>query len=282
MERGVFFVNSDTDQSNRYEPDKLEYGLTVTSGAELTGGAGADVDFDDWVHNGCVEYSGDYRFFIEAGKGGHAISQEYSSPGDAARGDFAPLMEQVFSKICIDNGSVNGGAGGNVIMGDAHPFSQTAITGYKNIDDFIAVDPSYYGQKSYYSSINDRIRLQQGNGGDGIFFAAGRKYITIGQNSSVIGGSGGKIDYGANGEKVNTIPNGWNISNYNNNLPTYNRGAGGAGISGWGDLGLTNKDAALSDDRSDSNFWESKTKQSDDTGLYVAGTICGWIDRSWR
>ena len=225
-----------------YHPDTLEHGLTVTGGANLTGGAGADVSLNDWKHNLSIG-----RFDIVAGRGGDAISQVFSNTEDTA-----VLEELSYAKIVIENGSAAGGAGGNVSLGD-QLLTTTDIQKLDEIQQYMQGKEASY---DFDSNVINAISFVPADGGNGIEFFAGRKYIEIGAGGTVTGGDGGKFNCSEKASMVNTIDT--------------QCGDGGIGVYVCGDTGLTNTKPSLTTDS-----WTQKTGTSDDVGVYVAGTVKG-------
>ncbi len=200
---------------------RLEYGLSVTGGAELKGGDGADV-------NGA----------LSSGSGGAGIGQLNAG----ALGYDSTL---VYTRISIENGSVTGGNGGTCDMKGVIP------TMYKSMNS---------------SAVNDEV-FSVGRGGDGIRVGCGRKYIFTGKESFVAGGRCGAADFG-NYRTLNRFGKGF--SNGDAGI-SVNSGDAGDGIAVWvSDLGITSVPVGYEGDG-----WKDKTKDSDDMGIYVEGTVTG-------
>ena len=230
-----------------YNPDSLEYGLTVSGGAVLSGGAGGDVSYDDWrnsVAKGGIDSS------VTAGEGGTGIDQVYDSNlDDGYNGESMSevLVNRSYARIIIANGKVSGGAGGNVLTDD-HPFTYAELAKVPAIQAEIK---RLSGGEPYSNAIHPR--LLSADGGCGIRFYSGRKYIEVGKNATVQGGVGGQINYGPNGSMVNRIA----IQGGN--------GDGGNGIEVCGDMGLTNDYPETSAAASGANC----------VGIRVYGTVRG-------
>ena len=114
----VCFVEND-DESYWYSSEndsKLEYGLKITGGANITGGPGADVSGEDWVNNilNC-SFSTGYspQFNLSAGIGGPGITQTNARIKNA---DETPI----FTRIEIVDGTVTGGTGGTLDLSTAN------------------------------------------------------------------------------------------------------------------------------------------------------------------
>lgn len=165
-----------------YHPNKLEHGLTITGGANLVGGAGANVTLNDWKYNLSI---GDADLFsIVAGSGGNAIGQVFTNT------ETANVFEELsYARIVVENGTVTGGAGGNVDLGD-QLLTTTDIQKISEIQTFMQGKSANYDFDSY---VTDNIKFKPASGGNGIEFYAGRKFIEVGSNGSVSGGAGGKF-----------------------------------------------------------------------------------------
>jgi len=223
---------------------KLNYGLKVTGGAAVKGGAGADITGDDWVNNisHCEEFA------VTAGEGGAGIGQ-----ADTAIEFGASTL--AYSKIEIVSGTVTGGAGGSLDMGtDATPI----LTHYNMMNNsaigaFMQDRPANY----YDTDVAGAIKLIPGTGGDGIMIGAGRKYLCVEQGTEVSGGACGSVDYGKS-KFVNRVAN--------------EQASAGNGISVYGDVGLTNENV---DADTFASSWSSRDKNSNDMGIYIAGSVKG-------
>ncbi|MBQ3281458.1 MAG: fibronectin type III domain-containing protein [Eubacterium sp.] len=240
----VFFgprADTDYDESSAtdlgYDPETLKYGLSVTGGAELTGGQGADVDYDDWLNN--VNRIGT-DCEIMSGKGGDGIGQVYTSDHI-----LDVIRERSYAEVNIANGTIKGGAGGNVFLDD-HPFTYAALAKIPAIKKAIE---GLTGTEPYSNAADPDIR--PADGGSGISFYSGRKYIEVGKNSTVQGGAGGICDHGLQGSLVNRI--------------RVTGGDGGSGIEQCGDTGITN------------DYPENNAEAADDryTGIRVFGKVRG-------
>ena len=234
-----------------YRPDKLEFGLTVTGGAVLKGGDGADATYDDWVSNVNGE-CGDVRFLAIAGNGGNGIGQVFTGTAKETS-----LEELSYAKIIIEDGTVQGGSGGNADIGD-NLFTRYDVQKMSAVRNYLAGEDSSYNFDDY---LMDAISFNNGDGGHGIEFHAGRKYIAVESNGAVYGGSGGRTlctDRAAMVKKIQTAC-----------------GYGGNGIYVCGDTGLTNEAVSLSDNSGDPGYWAGKSRTSDDVGIYVAGLVKG-------
>lgn len=227
-------------------PYKLEHGITVTDGAILTGGEGGSVSGSDLLYN-IEKYTGG-RWTnaptLKAGDGGAGVGQYVT-------GLSAEDPTIVYSRIDIDNGTVNGGKGGGVDLSGITPTvyaimnsaaAETAMQGKTNRD--------------YVDRVGSMLKQRTGAGGDGIMTGTGRKYLYIGQNSVINGGTNGTPEFGSNKYITQLYVN---VSD------------AGKGISiNTSDLGLTNEAVSWSD-----TAYTSKTKDSDDAGIYIEGTVNG-------
>lgn len=247
------------DMSDYWYPDsddaELKYGLTVNGGAILTGGAGADMKGDDWVYN-IREYNGptehemsnNPQFTLSAGAGGAGI-------GQTDTGIEYGASTLAYTKIEINNGTVTGGKGGSIDLGT----KSTPILTHYSLMTSEVID-QYMKELSNTSNTYDdyvanAISFVPGDGGDGIMIGAGRKYLCTEQAATVSGGSCGIVEY-----KISK-----RISRFG-----CETAESGDGIGIFGDIGLKNVDVNISESN-----WESKTKASDDMGVYIAGTVKG-------
>lgn len=254
----VCFVSN--DDGNYWYPaendNKLEYGLQITGGANITGGTGADLSGDDWVYNIQNEsqpssYLAEH-FNLRAGAGGAGITQTNAGV------DGGEAETPIFTRIEIIDGTIAGGAGG---MLDFTTEGSPVMTHYGLMtNDAVDAYMQHLTRKidTYDDYVANMMQLFPGNGGDGTILGVGRKYVRIEQGGTVKGGPCGVTDYGKS-RLVNDIRN---IDNRVANC--------GDGISVCGDVGLKNVDP----DFTDSN-WSSKTKDSDDMGIYIAGAVMG-------
>ena len=234
-----------------YHPDELQYGLTVSEGAELIGGEGANAAFDDWLSNVRGD-SGSVGFSASAGKGGAGIGQVFTGTGADSC-----LEELSYAKITITDGSVTGGSGGNVDIGD-HLLTTTDIQKLDAIGHFMKGKSADY---DYESNVTEKISFLPGDGGNGIEFYAGRKYVAVAKDGKVYGGEGGKTISSKRAAMVKKI--------------FTTSGDGGDGIYVCGDTGLTNAKASLSETETAPDFWGTKAQNSEDVGIYIAGLIKG-------
>ncbi|MBQ6496910.1 MAG: hypothetical protein IJI74_07065 [Firmicutes bacterium] len=236
---------------------ELEYGLKIKNGASITGGDGADITGDDWIYN-IGNYSGGgaysmyncYQFVLRAGNGGAGIGQ-----ADTGIPDGATTL--AYTRIEVLGGAVTGGAGGSLDMGTGNTPVMTHYGLMTNsvIDTYMqgAYDPS----TTYDDYVAASIELDAGQGGDGIMIGAGRKYVLVGEGPTVSGGACGTVDYGKS-KLVSRIGN--------------EEVRAGNGIGVYGDIGYTIEDA---DGEAFLGDWSTKNKDSDDMGIYIAGTVKG-------
>lgn len=232
---------------------KLNYGLTVTGGAVITGGAGADLRGSDLLNN-IEKYSG-YRSDIytsvpfEAGAGGAGLGQHVvrTTYGD-------PCI--TYNRVEVENGTVTGGRGGMIDLSDITPTEFATMTS-------AAAEAAMQGKnnKDYKDQVIRLMAQYPGDGGSGLLIGAGRKYVYVASGSTVSGGISGTWEYGN--------------KKYINDIGAYDalvhEADGGTGISvNAGDLGLTDSAVTWG-----ANSYSSKTKDSDDMGIYIAGTVKG-------
>ncbi len=237
---------------------KLEHGLTVTGGANLKGGNGADVTSEEWLYN-IGEYTGgrsrsDKKPF-EAGCGGAGISQEKSAV-------LFGSSSLAFARIVVENGTVTGGKGGSI---DLSEFTPT----YYALMNTSAAAAAMSGATNYYCADNilSMAQLNVGPGGDGIKTGNGRKYVRIDANGAVKGNSCGSIDFGS-GKYMNQFTKG---VSYGEVLMAERAGDAGDGIAVWvGAVELKRIEAGYS-----GNGWQDKSMDSDDMGIYIAGNVSG-------
>lgn len=244
---------------------KLTYGLTVTGGATLRGGDGADLTGADWLYN-IGHYDGNKRhssasydcimFTLRPGRGGDGIGQTgaYVSEG---------LSDKAYASIVVENGKVAGGCGGKV---DLNVTGMPVLTHYELMHNGVITsflnEEGVTGNNKYYAYITNQIKFLPGNGGDGIVIGDGRKYVYIAQSGYVQGGASGGFDYG-NSKFVNQF----------DSIGAGRVATAGNGISVYGDVGLTN--ISPTDKTVTSGNAASKTKDSNEMGIYIAGTVKG-------
>lgn len=251
-----FTGNEDGTYWNPQDNDaELKYGLTVDGGAVLTGGAGADMTGDDWIDN-IQNYSGGDRlsylkcpqFKLNAGAGGAGIGQ------DGAGIEYGATILS-YARIDLLHGTVIGGTGGSLNLGsDNTPalthyglMNHTAIDGY--------MQELSNASTAYDDYVESNIVFEAGRGGDGILIGAGRKFLCVEESGNVNGGVCGCVDYGKS-KFINRIEN--------------KATDAGAGIGIYGDVGLKNVNATLTE-----TDWSNKPKDSGDVGIYIAGTVKG-------
>ena len=227
-------------------PYKLEHGLKVMDGAVLTGGEGGSVSGADLMYN-IEKYTGD-RWPVAptliAGNGGAGIGQ-YVKRLTAEDPTIA------YSRIDIDECTVNGGKGGAVDLSGITPTEYAIMTSSE-----AAAAMQGNNNDNYDDRIGSMLKQRTGAGGDGIMTGAGRKYLYVGQNSSVTGGTNGTPEYGSNKYVAHLYVN---VSD------------AGSGISiNTSDLGLTNNEVSWSNNAS-----STKVKDSDDVGIYIEGSVSG-------
>lgn len=227
-------------------PYKLEHGLTVTGGATLTGGEGGSVSGSDLMYN-IEKYEGE-RWAnaptLLAGDGGAGIGQYVTR-----RTSEAPTI--AYSRIEIDKGVVNGGQGGGIDLSGITPTDYAIMNSAAAGTAMQGKTNSNYGDR-----VGSMLKQRTGAGGDGIMTGAGRKYLYVGQNSAVNGGTNGTPEFGSNKYVAQMYVN---ISD------------AGSGISiNAGDMGLTNEAVSWS-----SHAADSKDKDSDDVGIFIEGAVTG-------
>jgi hypothetical protein len=227
-------------------PYKLEHGLTVTGEATLTGGEGGSVSGSDLMYN-IEKYTGE-RWAnaprLLAGDGGAGIGQYVTS-----RTSEAPTI--VYSRIEIEDGTVKGGKGGGIDLSSITP------TDYAIMNSAAAATAMQGNTNSNYGDrVGSMLKQRTGAGGDGIMTGAGRKYLYVGQSSAVNGGTNGTPEFGSNKYIAQMYVN---ISD------------AGSGISiNAGDMGLTNDYVTW-----DNNAYSTKSKDSNDVGIYIEGAVTG-------
>ena len=246
---------------------KLTHGLTVSGGSTIKGGDGAVMTGEDWLYN-IVHYDGDKRgsyssyddimFSLRGGHGGDAIGQ---TGNNVAEG----LSDVAYAAITIENASVMGGSGGIINLNTSHMPILTNYGLLKNevINDFldeIRKTASFNDQYSNY--VTNQIKFQPGNGGDGIVIGDGRKYVKIAETGSVEGGPSGNFDYGRS-----------KLVNQFDSIGAGRVAKAGNGIGIYGDIGLTN--ISPTDSSVNANNASSKTADSNEMGIYIAGTVKG-------
>ena len=227
-------------------PYKLEHGLKVIDGAVLTGGEGGSVSGADLMYN-IEKYTGgrwaDAPTLI-AGDGGAGIGQYVKRLTVEA-----PTI--AYSRIDIDEGTVNGGKGGAVDLSGITPTEYAIMTSAE-----AAAAMQGNNNDNYDVRVGSMLKQRTGAGGDGIMTGAGRKYLYVGQNSAVKGGTNGTPEFGSNKYVTQLYVN---ISE------------AGSGISiNTSDLGLTNEAVSWSNTAA-----STKEKDSDDVGIYIEGTVTG-------
>ena len=222
---------------------KLEYGVSITGGALLRGGDGAGLTKDEW------QYS--FESYSKDPSGG----APHLSAGNGGAGIVQPVLDletdvsyPAYSKIEVIDGTVEGGTGGGVDWSGVTP------TVYALMVNSLS-ETVMQGQQIRYADdcLGSLMKMNIGSGGDGIRFGTGRKYVLVGEDGTVKGGDCGSAEFGSG-------------KTYNR----YEKGDAdpGDGIAVYGDIGLTN-DAVDPDTR------ESKTADSNDMGMYIAGNVTG-------
>ncbi len=250
----VQFVNASYYPSGEYA--RLINGLVVTGGAKLQGGDGADVSSTEWLYN-IERYNGDKSTVPEfvSGSGGAGIGQEKAGL------EYDNSLS--YAKIEIEKGIISGGDGGNI---DMHAFTPTK---YALMTSAAAVTAMSGDTAENFKWKVIAPAPAAGRGGDGIRIGGGRKYINIGTNGVVNGSSCGGVDFG-NNKYFCLLGSTFSAGDYSRSNH-FQAGAAGDGIAVWvGDLGLTNVDPGFS-----GNEWQSRTAESNDMGLYVAGSVTG-------
>ena len=210
---------------------------------------------DDWLYsienfNGVSEHKlgNNYQFELTAGAGGSGISQIDTGI------EYAPVI-LAYTKIIVENGTINGGSGGNIDMGT----EDTPVLTYYGLMNDPVIDR--YMQEltnrdtAFDGYVDNATKLTTGRGGDAILIGAGRKYLRVDQNGMVEGGSCGTVDYGRS-KLVNCLEN--TVTDC------------GDGIGVYGDIGLKNVEPTLNESNMD-----SKTASSGDVGIYIEGTVKG-------
>lgn len=251
--------NAVTFVESEYEPladnGRLLYGLTVTGGAVLTGGSGADISAQDILNN-IEKYSGSAVDFpaVSSGSGGAGI-------GQLNAGMMFGNQALVYSRIEIEEAVIYGGDGGKADMTGITPTTYHLMTSQ-------VVQKGMTGKNiEYINDVLSRAAFSVGKGGDGIRTGCGRKYIYTGKESEITGGSPGTADYGKN-RTINRLSHGYSAGDARIFV---NAGDAGDGIAVWvSDLGITNVPVGYKDDE-----WKSKTKDSDDMGIFVEGEVTG-------
>ncbi len=255
----IFLANGDQE----YDAKRLEYALTITGGAILSGGAGADVSDDDWVNNLNARKDADKRVTVWSGNGGMGIRQAYTTCNPTER-EYYGKLNSVYLKYIIDDGAVIGGAGGNADAGN-RLFSK-----YEIVNDPVvkSVSSIWYDEESYFDgAFFDRIGLHPGDGGNGITYFSGRKYIYVGEKGLISGGDGGDLFCIEAAKTAFRIGEGGR-----NGAKT---GDGGVGILCCGDSGLTNTEPKLSISTGEEGYDGDKTKDSNDIGIWIDGMVSG-------
>ena len=252
---GILLTANDDDSYWNPNTDdaKLKYGLTVTDNVSVIGGDGADLSGNDWLYtvNNCQTLRYDNyknpQFTLNAGRGGDGIGQKNAGV------EYGQTSLAYYS-IIIENGSVEGGAGGVIDLSspDTPVMTHYGLMNNPVIDQYMQGIPSNRDRR-YDDLVTSALKLKPGDGGAGIKIGSGRKYLRVDQFAEVQGGICGDVDYG-NSKMVNCFVN--------------EQAEGGVGIDVYGDIGLKNVDVDFSD-------WESKTQDSDDMGIYIAGKVIG-------
>lgn len=252
--------NAVTFVESEYEPladnGRLLYGLTVTGGAVLTGGSGADISAQDILNN-IEKYSGSAVDFpaVSSGSGCAGI-------GQLNAGMMFGNQALVYSRISVEDAVVNGGNGGRADMS-----SGITPTKYHLMTSQVVQKGMTGKNIEYINDVLGRASFSVGKGGDGIRTGCGRKYIYTGKESEITGGSPGTADYGKN-RTINRLSHGYSAGDARIFV---NAGDAGDGIAVWvSDLGITNVPVGYKDDE-----WKSKTKDSDDMGIFVEGEVTG-------
>ena len=237
---------------------RLDHGLLVSGGAVITGGEGADISGEDWLFNieKRAEDGGhglvDYHFALTAGPGGAGIGQ--TDTGEEYGFRASTLS---YARIVIEDGKVIGGSGGNVeLTGSGMPaMTHYGLMNNSSIDQFLRALPT--NGASYNNYFSSNIKFNNGPGADGIMIGAGRKYLCVEEQAEVTGGPCGTVEYGG--------------SRLVNQISSNSIYEAGNGISVFGDIGLTN--ANMEDP--DENWSSGKGRDSDEMGIYIAGTVKG-------
>ena len=249
---GVCFIGYDDGSAWMPDPGvdngRLDHGLTVTGGALIQGGDGADISGDLLMYN-IRNYSGGRAITsspkFASGAGGAGIGQK-----DAGVLFGATTMS--FAQIVVEDGTVSGGTGGDIDM------SGQAMTHFALMNSpEAAAAMQDKTLRNYGDQVDSMLELFAGDGGDGIRIGAGRKYVRIDSDAEIKGSSCGRIDFGP-GKYINRIRPG--------------ESKAGDGIAVWaGDIGLTNAEVGWTGE----DGWTEKTADSEDMGIYVAGTVTG-------
>ena len=140
-----------------------------------------------------------------------------------------------------------------------------------------AVAAAMNNYSNYYFS--DRVLTMRtfrvGAGGDGIQIGYGRKYVCVEAGGYIEGNSCGSIIYGE-GKYINTYDHSIDAKSkgvsYGDDGFSDRVGDSGDGIAvRGGDIGLTNTESV----GYSGNEWQDKSKNSDDMGIFVAGSVKG-------
>lgn len=252
----VAFTDSDWSPNNEENNGKLNYGLTVTGGAEIKGGNGAQISGEEWIYN-IRNYTGDRKiyssyknpmFYLKAGDGAPAIGQ-------------TGLSDNAYAKIVVDNGTVTGGSGGIINLNTSNMPVLTHYSLMQNADisSFLREVDKDDAYSNYFAN---QLRFLPGDGGDGIVIGDGRKYVYVASSGTVEGGSSGNFDYGQS-----------KLVNQYDSVGAGRIAVSGNGMSIYGDVGLTN--ASPSDSSVTLDNTSSFTEDSNKMGIYVAGTVKG-------
>ena len=258
----VCFVNDAGESVWSPNGGRLEYGLNVTGGVKLIGGNGGSVTSDHWLHN-ISNYTGDRNSTgstlpLAAGCGGAGIAQ--STQGKTL----------VYTKISVENGTVAGGEGGSIDIGSITPTFYALMT-----SDAAAAAMNNYSNYYFSDRVLTMRTFRVGAGGDGIQIGYGRKYVCVEAGGYIEGNSCGSIIYGE-GKYINsydhTIDAKSKVVSYGDDGFSDRIGDAGDGIAvRGGDIGLTNTESV----GYSGNEWQDKSKNSDDMGIFVAGSVKG-------
>lgn len=253
----IYFLGT----GDQYLPSRLEHGLTVTGGAMISGGDGADGTYEDWEYNVdnapidkyCSDFVIESLGSFHCGNGGPAISQECSNVGSInSNGSYYRQLERSFAMINIINGSAAGGQGGTFDVG-SHMTDDNSIRKAENL--FIRIRDKY------------SARFYPGAGGNGVELYTGRKYVKVDSSGTVKGGNGGTITFdGSNG-----------LTNSVYSTSVYEQSNGGCGLYVAGDTGITNEEIPNITDSSESDYisWNTISNTADCIGVYIKGKVFG-------